>query len=130
MSAEDELLRANAAFYEAFARCDIEAMDELWSRRLPVACIHPGWQALQGREDVMSSWRSILLGGGSPEISCGEARAALLGEAGYVVCLERIGPDALAATNVFALEDGVWQLVLHQAGGIAPAGEAPPQRLN
>jgi hypothetical protein len=130
MSAEDGLLRANAAFYDAFAGCDIEAMDELWSRRLPVACIHPGWPALQGREDVMSSWRSILLGEGSPEISCWEARAALLGEVGYVVCLEQIGPDALAATNVFALEDGVWQLVLHQAGGVALEAEAPGRRLN
>lgn len=130
MSAEDDLLRANAAFYDAFAHCDIEAMDELWSHRLPVACVHPGWPALEGREDVMSSWRTILLGGGSPEISCGEARAALLGEVGYVICLEQVGQDALAATNVFALEDGIWQLVCHQAGGIAPSGEAVPERLN
>ena len=129
---ERELLAANAAFYQAFADGDIEAMDELWARALPVACIHPGWPALHGRRDVMSSWRSILLDGDPPEIRCEGARAALLGAAGFVVCIERIGGEALVATNVFALEEGIWQIVHHQAGPVAAdAGSAPPgERLN
>jgi ketosteroid isomerase-like protein len=125
-SEELSLLRTNAAFYDAFARRDIEAMDELWAHALPVACIHPGWPALHGREDVMSSWRSILLGGGAPEIECDQARAVSLGDAGYVVCLERIGTDALVATNVFAREEGVWQIVHHQAGAVADEPDAAP----
>ncbi len=38
-SATDDraLLGANAAFYDAFATRDIEAMDELWARGVPVA---------------------------------------------------------------------------------------------
>lgn len=132
MSAEAELLRANEAFYDAFAARDIEAMDELWARAVPVACIHPGWPALHGREDVMSSWRSILLGGSAPEIVCVQAQPALLGASGVVTCVERIGADALVATNVFTLEDGIWQLVHHQAGPIAAHEDAPPPdgRLN
>lgn len=129
MDPQAELIRANQAFYDAFARCDIEAMDELWAGTLPVACIHPGWPALHGREDVMSSWRSILLGGSAPEISCSQPRAALLGDAGYVTCVERIGSDALVATNVFAKEDGIWQLVHHQAGPVSGFEDAaPPDR--
>lgn len=129
---EQELLATNAAFYDAFATGDIEAMDELWARSLPVACIHPGWPALHGRRDVMSSWRSILLDGDSPEIRCDDARASLLGTAGYVVCIERIGVEELVATNVFALEDGIWQIVHHQAGPLAADAESPPpgERLN
>jgi hypothetical protein len=128
---EQELLAANAAFYQAFADGDIEAMDELWARSLPVACIHPGWPALHGRQDVMSSWRSILLDGTPPAIRADEARAALLGAAGYVVCIERIGDGSLMATNVFALEEGIWQIVHHQAGALAPGAESPPgERLN
>lgn len=129
---EQQLLAANAAFYEAFAQGDIEAMDELWARTLPVACIHPGWPALHGRLDVMSSWRSILLDGEATDIRFEGARAALLGATGTVVCVERIGSEALVATNVFALEEGIWQLVHHQAGPLAAEAEsAPPgERLN
>lgn len=132
MDPQAELLSANEAFYDAFARSDIEAMDELWAGTLPVACIHPGWPTLHGREDVMSSWRSILLGGSAPEVSCSQARAALLGSAGYVTCVERIGADALVATNIFALEDGIWQLVHHQAGPLRAGEDSPPpdRRLN
>ena len=133
-SATDDsaLLDANAAFYNAFTARDIEAMDELWARGLPVACVHPGWPALHGRDDVMSSWRSILLGGSSPEIRCEQVRAACLGDCGYVVCVERIGPDALVATNVFARIDGIWQVVHHQAGPLGPEADlaSPGQPLN
>lgn len=126
MDPQAELLSANEAFYQAFASRDIEAMDELWAGSVPVACIHPGWPPLHGREDVMFSWRSILLGDSAPEISCSEARAALLGSAGYVTCVERIGDDALVATNVFVLEDGIWQLAHHQAGPLGALEDAPP----
>ncbi len=106
-------------------------MDALWARGAPVACIHPGWPALHGREDVMTSWRSILLGGQSPEISFHSAEASLLGAAGFVVCTERIGNDALVATNVFTLEDGIWQIVHHQSGPVATSPEpAAGERLN
>lgn len=125
------LLRTNAAFYRAFAERDIEAMDELWAHALPVACVHPGWPALHGREDVMASWRAILLGGESPEIRCEQAVAMLVGEVGLVTCVERIGDDALVATNVFAREQGLWQIVHHQAGPVsAPEPFEPGTRLN
>ena len=129
---EEELLRANAAFYQAFAERDIEAMDELWAHRLPVVCVHPGWAPLHGREDVISSWRAILLGGNSPPVQCEGARALLLGETGIVTCREAIQGDALVATNLFALEDGIWQLVSHQAGPLTrvPESSPPGQPLN
>jgi hypothetical protein len=115
----DALLRTNAAFYRAFAERDIEAMDELWAHETPVACIHPGWPALHGREDVMASWRSILLGGETPEIRCEQVEVCLLGEVGLVTCVERIEEDALVATNLFRLERGLWQIVHHHAGPVS-----------
>ncbi len=110
------LLRANQAFYAAFSGRDIEAMDELWAHGTPVACVHPGWPPLHGREDVMSSWRALLLGGQSPRVRCESAHAVLLGASGFVTCLERVGGGTLVATNTFTLEDGVWQIVHHHAG--------------
>jgi len=60
-AAEREVLEANAAFYAAFEQRDPEAMDALWAREAPVACLHPGWEPLFGREAVVGSWRRILL---------------------------------------------------------------------
>jgi limonene-1,2-epoxide hydrolase len=125
----DDLLRANEAFYDAFATRDIEAMDELWARGVPVVCVHPGWPALEGREEVMSSWREILLGGSSPDVSCESPRASIYGDVGLVVCIERIDDSALVATNVFLAQSGVWQLVHHQGGPLAAAADTgPPDR--
>ena len=48
MSDEEAVLAANEAFYRAFAARDFAAMDALWAAEAPVACIHPGWDALVG----------------------------------------------------------------------------------
>lgn len=128
-----ELLFANEAFYLAFCERDLETMDALWATRGPVACIHPGWQALTSREEVMDSWRGILSNPDSPKIACRGARPYLLGEIGFVVCYEQIESAVLVATNVFTREDGAWKLVHHQAGpcnlppsDLAPEPEAGP----
>jgi len=124
MGEQQAVLAANAAFYDAFAAKDTAAMDAIWARRAPVACIHPGWQALRGREAVLASWRNILGGPGAPPITCVGAVAQVLGETAYVICIERIPTVELIATNVFVREDGAWRLVHHHAGGIAaPLGE-------
>lgn len=119
---ETQVLRANAAFYDAFREGDLDAVEAAWARSLPVACIHPGWQILRGRELVMQSWRSILLGGSRPDIYCDDPSCHLLGDIAFVTCVERIGDGALAATNIFAREDSTWRLVHHHAG---PLSQAP-----
>src|SRR5882724_13163992 len=79
-AAEREVLEANAAFYAAFEQRDPEAMDALWAREAPVACLHPGWEPLFGREAVVGSWRRILLEGGAPpEIHCERPSAHVAG---------------------------------------------------
>lgn len=119
-----DLLAANAAFYDAFARRDIASMDRLWARRAPVACIHPGWNALRGREQVMSSWHGILGGGGGPQIRCSRATAHVLGDAAYVICIESLPGADLIATNLFVEEDGEWRMVHHQASPMARSAAA------
>src|SRR5687767_7070507 len=107
---EADVLAANAAFYEAFARRDAAAMEALWSRAREVACIHPGWEALRGREQVMASWRAIL-SGSPPYIRCDAATAHVFGDAAFVICAELLPGARLVATNYFVREDGAWRLV-------------------
>lgn len=122
MTGDDgDVLAANAAFYEAFASADGAAMEGLWARRAPVACIHPGWGLLVGREDVVESWRRIF-DNAPPDIICHGARAFLLGNTAYVVCLEIMPEGVLIATNFFVREETGWRIAHHQAG---PTNERP-----
>jgi ketosteroid isomerase-like protein len=125
---DTEILVANEAFYDAFRREDPAAMDELWARRAPVACIHPGWDALIGRDRVLASWRAIMKNG-TPPIRCVAPRVQRLGDAAFVICEEHVGGGRLIATNVFVHEDGRWRIVHHHAGPIAGDDqdlESPP----
>jgi len=132
---DDAVLAVNRAFYRAFAESDVAAMDALWARDAPVACIHPGWDVLTGRAAVMASWRDIL--GQPTPIRCGAERVLVFGDSACVICHETLGDGPasglLVATNMFVREAGAWRLVHHQAGGVAPgavATPAPPGRLN
>ncbi len=120
MSREIEVLEANQAFYRAFAARDANALDALWARRAPVACVHPGWDVLDGRTEVVASFRAILESTGAPDIGCTEARARLLGEVAFVTCHELVAGARLVAVNLFVREDGAWRLVHHQATPLAP----------
>jgi len=114
------VLAANEAFYQAFATRDLEAMEALWATGVPVACIHPGWNVLRGRELVIASWKSILSGENPPDVMCGNASAHVLGESAFVICEEQVAEDVLIATNVFVRERGGWKLAHHQSAPIAP----------
>ena len=127
-SDDRDILAANQAFYDAFTRADLATIEELWAERSPVACIHPGWDALHGREDVLESFRAILGSGGAPRVTCVDPSAMLLGEAAFVVCHEAIDDTHLVATNVFVREDGRWKLVHHQSGPMSARRPATPAR--
>jgi len=130
----DAVLAVNAEFYSAFAERDLEAMDGLWARRSPVACIHPGWPPVTGRDEVLASWDRILGNAGSPAIECVSPEAFFCGDAIFVICFERIEDSLLAATNIFVREDGLWRMVHHQSGPTAgapePVSEAPPGTIH
>jgi hypothetical protein len=113
------ILAANEAFYRAFNEKDIPGMEALWASSDEIACIHPGWNLLRGREDVMESWQSILSNPGQPRIVIGGATVTLIGEIAIVLCRELVGPMPLAATNIFQLEDGAWKLLHHQSGPVS-----------
>jgi ketosteroid isomerase-like protein len=126
---EQEILAANARFYQAFADSDLSAMDELWAREESVGCIHPGWSLLSGRESIMSSWRAILRHRGGI-IAFSEPSVHLRGTMGMVVCREHIGEHVLLATNVFVRENGRWSMIHHHAAPVMPEDEDEDEELD
>ncbi len=130
MPVEDEILNANQAFYDAFARGDFVAIDALWSRKHPVSVVHPGWGCLHGREAVMDSWRRILEGGRQNSIRCEQPVVYQFDRLAYVLCREVFPEGELIATNILALEEGQWCMVHHQAGPLQRPSSVNDQALH
>ena len=137
MTDSDAILAANLEFYRAFATRDFAAMEALWAKAAPVACVHPGWPALADRQAVMESWRGILSNPEAPRIVCYDEQVFLYGDTALVVCEEELGGGTLIASNLFVREDGAWRIAHHQAGQLVarrPQGQGTsrprPSRLN
>jgi len=132
MTDQDAVLAANLEFYRAFAARDLTAMDALWARRAPVACLHPGWTAIRDRDAIIESWAGILSNPDAPHIACYDEQAFLYGDVALVLCEEELEGGTLAASNFFVREDGVWRIAHHQAGQIVrgQVQRGRPSRLN
>jgi len=121
-----EILAANEAFYRAFEKKDIDAMDEIWSQGTGSLCVHPGWNILRGWKQVRNSWVKIFQNTPYIEINTDIISTEIRGNIAYVVLVEnimqvikgsRIEAESLA-TNVFELLGGKWYLVHHHASPV------------
>jgi ketosteroid isomerase-like protein len=117
------VIAANAAFYRAFRDKDLEAMDAVWAKKAKVSVIHPGWNAIFGRDKVMGSWQSIIDSGGAPKIESVQPVVLFRDNSAVVLCYEKVGDSYLVATNIFVLEDSAWRIIHHHAGPAPAANE-------
>jgi ketosteroid isomerase-like protein len=121
-AAEFGVRRAQVLFYDAFSSADFEAMSNLWSKEYPVRCVHPGMASLDGRDDVMESWKQIFNAGSSGEDSSpftirpANAKLDICGTTAICSCIEQTpGGGKLEALNIYKREDGIWKMTLHMA---------------
>ena len=119
------VLTANGEFYRAFRERDIGALEDLLAVRSPVACIHPGWDILTDRDEVLNSWRRILSRQQDVAIECRNATPYVFDDVAIVLCHEHLGDHTLAATNMFRHEDGEWRMIHHQASPMAVSMDEP-----
>ena len=118
---------AEAAFYKAFANCNLQAMDAVWADT-EVVCIHPGSTALVGREVVMRSWTHILTNAEPPDLGVEVLSRTVRDKLAVHVVEEHLTPvtDSSAstlvvlATNVYCLEGDGWRLLEHHASTPRP----------
>ena len=117
---EKDVLTDNRALYDAFNQRNVPAMEALWADRDDIACIHPGWGALRGREYVLGSWTAILSSMESPQITGTDETIHVMGTTAFVLCHEAVDdePPQLIATNIFLQVGGAWLLVHHHASPI------------
>ena len=113
---------AEAAFYDAIERGDLEALMAVWCEDEEIVCIHPGGPRLVGLTAVRSSWQAIFEGPRFRLRVTQRARwqSGLMAVHNVVEMPtpldENAAQETLFATNVFVRGADGWRLVAHHAG--------------
>lgn len=117
MSDHDAVLFANAAFYAAFSSRDQQAMQAAWSKTKAVSCVHPGWNIMYGRDEVLQSWQGILRNPNAPTVKVHNERVMVSGDTAVVTCIEELNERQFCvATNIFIREGSTWHMIHHHGG--------------
>lgn len=120
---------AEAAFYEALERADLEAMMEVWSEEEEIVCIHPGGPRLVGPDAIRQAWRQIFTSGTRVRVRLSNQshlNAMMVAihtlQENIVVAGESKPRGAIVATNIYQRSAAGWRMVLHHA---SPAPDSP-----
>lgn len=123
---------AEAAFYEALERADLELMMAVWSDDEEIVCVHPGGARLTGQDQVRESWRQILAGGArarvhlSQQVSISGAMVAVHSvHENFSVPGEKRSLQAVVATNVYLRTAAGWRMIAHHGSAAPGQAEAP-----
>jgi ketosteroid isomerase-like protein len=122
---------AEAAFYDAFGKSDLEAMMSVWADDDEIYCIHPAGPRISGVANVRESWRRLFTNGQSLSFQL-RARHEVHG---MMIAIHSVyeqitvvgeGParNPMLATNIYLRTDQGWRMVAHHASP-APAAPAP-----
>jgi ketosteroid isomerase-like protein len=136
MSESDEVMKAHAAFYEAFQSLDMEKMERVWLQDPHITCIHPGWRKLVGWGPIMASWERIFGNLFEVTLELGEADLMISADLAVVVVEEKLtqrGYDGIShslvlATNVFERVGGKWFMILHHGSPVIQPDDEPPMQ--
>ena len=114
---------AEAAYYEALQRGDLDALMRLWSDDYEPVCVHPGGPRLVGTAAIRHGFEQLLADGPLQVFPDRIVRTVALGCAVHNV-VERVqlaDPEdgqryaLVLATNVYLKGPDGWRLVLHHA---------------
>ncbi len=113
---------ANARFYDALERADLEQMRDIWVQTDDAVCAHPGRTPLRGWSAVWESWDAILSSGGNPQIILTEEEVTRRGSVAWVTATENMisggHTGAATALNVFEHDGLRWRMVVHHAAPV------------
>ena len=119
---DEAVHQANARFYDALERADLEQMSDIWVHRDDAICAHPGRAPLIGWDRVWASWQAILGSGGNPQVIPTEERIDRRGPVAWVTAIENMlsgeHTGAAAALNIFEHDGRRWRMVVHHAAPV------------
>jgi len=123
---------AEAAFYEALEKSDLEAMMEVWSEDDELICIHPGGPRLVGYEAVRESWQRIFHSGQRLRIQL----TTLIQVTSGMIAIHSVHENLsvreerttgmTVATNIYIRSAHGWRMIAHHASPAAVIQEPAP----
>ena len=127
---------AEAAFYEAFMKRDLEAMMAVWSDDDEVYCVHPRGPRITGVAQVRESWRQIF--SSSQEVRFQVREQHLL--QAMMVSIHSVYEHITAAgeprargcvlaTNIYMRTERGWRMMVHHASPAPAVEPAEPRRV-
>jgi len=114
---------ANASYYDAFERQDIDLMAQVWEHGERATCTHPGWPTLHGTDIILDSYAAIFGGPQSLQVILTNEHVMVEGNFAYVSVDENLVDQgghaaATAALNVFVWDGERWNIVVHHGSPI------------
>lgn len=120
---------AEAAFYEALAKSDLDAMMAVWSEDEEVVCVHPDNPRLIGLAAVRESWRQLFAGKVKVNVRTSHRVVTATMQLEVHNVIEHIAVEGekrlhppMVATNIYMRGALGWRLVMHHASA---APESP-----
>ena len=126
---------AEAAFYEAFAKCDLDAMMLVWADEDEIYCVHPNGARVTGMAQVRESWRQVFAAGQTLQFQLREQQRLN----GMMLSLHSVyeyisvsggarSPSRVISTNIYLRTARGWRMVVHHASPApAPVAADPPR---
>ena len=125
-----EVTEANADFYAALERGDLDALTEVWLDDPGTLCTHPGATTLRGAGAITRSFALIMANLPYIQFFLTDVTVGVRGDVASVTCTENVltadestdqssfyGGRAVA-TNVFVRERDRWRLWIHHASPV------------
>jgi ketosteroid isomerase-like protein len=127
---------AEAAFYDAFTKSDLDAMMAVWADDDDIYCIHPQGPRVAGVERVRESWREIFASGQTLRFQLRDqqyVRGMMLAVHSVYEHITIAGESRsrapMIATNIYLRTERGWRMVAHHASPApAAAPTADPER--
>ena len=126
---------AEAAFYEAFMKQDLEAMMGVWADDDEIYCVHPRGPRITGVAQVRESWRQIFAGAQNVRFQVREQHLlhAMMVSVHSVYEHISLGGETrsrgcVMATNIYMRTERGWRMMVHHASPAPALEEIEPRR--
>ncbi len=125
---------AEAAFYEALERADLEAMMAVWAEDEEILCVHPTGPRLTGHDQVRSSWAKMFSGAERVRVNVTQQVAISAMMIAVHSAHENFSVEGdprprapIVATNVYIRTAAGWRMIVHHASPAPGQAEAAPR---
>jgi len=122
---------AEAAFYQAFEKANLDDMMQVWLDADYVECIHPMSHRLMGVAAIRDSWQEIFRNSAEIQFTTIETRQIKHKDLAIHVVNENLTnqgsqPVMILATNIYEKTATGWRMILHHASPAPHRQPTPP----